>query len=351
VSLKAFVACLACIILAPGARAQESGVVQPASGSLADLPAEPLSRADLLKLRFAERLDRQHDWLYEHMQRLLSGFDTAFSRTGEAALIVPVSPLRIGLDTELLHGAHGMTSALQPDFEATVHLPNIERRFTVFVSSADLQESATDINAERNPIRAGVRFAARAHASLDVGVRVKFRPVAFAALRWSPHYQSGNVHFYPVIKPYVESGLGLGASGGLAVEHWRDRWILRSAGFADWERRLSATSWSQTLQAGHAQAMIREGRYDRLAGGHDLACGTLAGVTASGDRLGRATRYEAAVTFKRPLHGGWLYGYVEPVIRWERISQWHPDAGVRIGFDALFWGLASLPGVIAERCE
>ncbi len=300
---------------------------------------------------FYAQLDRQHDWLFERIQGLLGGFDTQFTRTGEEALVVPVSPLRVGLDAEFLRGGHGLESALRPDFEATLHLPNIERRLTLFVSSADLQESSADPNARSNPVRAGVRFFARAHASFDVGVRVKLRPVAFAALRWSPHYQAGSVDFYPFVKPYIESGLGLGTSGGLAIEHWHEHWIVRSASFADWERRLSATSWSQTLQVGHAQAIIREGRYDRLAAGHDLACGTLAHLTAGGDRLGRATSYEAGVTYKRPLHGGWLYGYVEPVIRWQRISQWHPDAGVRIGFDALFWGLASMPDVIAAGCR
>ena len=353
VSAVVTVALLGCTTLAGGVRAQESGVVQPDTGAIpmADAPAESPRAADLPRLRLVERLDRQHDRLYRHLERFLNGFDTRFSRTGEAALIVPVSPLRIGLDAEFLRGAHGLASALRPDFEATIRLPNLQRRYTVFISSADLPESGRDVTAERNPVRAGIRFAARAHANLDIGVRIKFIPVAFAAIRWAPHYQARDVHFYPFIKPYVESGLGLGASGGVAIEHWRDHWLLRSAGYADWERRRSATSWSQTLQVGHAQAMIREGRYDRLATGRDLACGTLAHFTAGGDRLGRAMTYEAGVTFKRPLHGGWLYGSVEPLVRWERISHWHPDAGLRVGFDALFWGLAALPDAIAERCD
>jgi hypothetical protein len=346
-------ALLGCTAPAAVVQAQEADVVQPDTAAIpmAALPAETTPAADSPRLRLVEHLDRQHDWLYRHLQRFLSGFDTRFSHTGEAALIVPVSPLRIGLDAEFLRGTRGLASSLRPDFEATLHLPNIERRFALFVSSADLPESGGDVASERNPVRAGIRFAARAHASLDIGVRVKFRPVAFAALRWAPHYQAGNLHFYPFIKPYVESGLGLGAAGGLTVEHWRGRWILRSAGYADWERRPSTTNWSQTLQVGHAQAMIREGRYDRLSAGHDLACGTLAHFTASGDHLGRAMAYEAGVTFKRPLHGGWLYGYAEPVVNWQRNSQWHPDAGIRIGLDALFWGLASLPDAIAGRCE
>ena len=55
--------------------------------------------------------------------------------------------------------------------------------------------------------------------------------------------------------------------------------------------------------------------------------------------------------FKRPLHGGWLYGYVEPLVRWERGSDWHPDAGIRIGLDALFWGLAADAARVASTCH
>jgi hypothetical protein len=102
---------------------------------------------------------------------------------------------------------------------------------------------------------------------------------------------------------------------------------------------------------GHAQAVIQERRYDRLSAGHDLACGTMVRFTASGDRLSRSTAYEVSLLYKRPLRGGWLYGYVEPLVRWERSSNWHPDTGVRIGFDALFWGLASLPAAVASRCN
>ena len=61
--------------------------------------------------------------------------------------------------------------------------------------------------------------------------------------------------------------------------------------------------------------------------------------------------FEASVLFKRPLRGGWLFGYVEPVVRWERVSDWHPDAGIRAGFDVLLWRLAALPSEVATYCR
>ena len=55
--------------------------------------------------------------------------------------------------------------------------------------------------------------------------------------------------------------------------------------------------------------------------------------------------------FKRPLRGGWLFAYAEPLVRWEHDSAWHPDAGIRVGLDALFWGLSSLPAAVASQCR
>ena len=97
--------------------------------------------------------------------------------------------------------------------------------------------------------------------------------------------------------------------------------------------------------------MIRERRYDLLATGNDLACGAMLGLTVTGDRASHATAYEASLLMKRPMHGGWLYGYVAPLVRWERAGNWHPDAGMRVGFDMLFWGLSTAPGRAAAYCR
>jgi hypothetical protein len=127
------------------------------------------------------------------------------------------------------------------------------------------------------------------------------------------------------VRRTVESRLGLGVSGGVALEQWAGRWVARSASFADWRHRTSDTAWTHSFAFGYARAVIQERQYDRLATGHDLACGALARVAFSGDRLSRAVAYEASVLVKRPLRGGWLYGYVEPVVRWERAA-----AGIRM---------------------
>jgi len=333
--------------IATRAEAEDPEHVRPSTGTFGELRKASTELTDT----FGEYLDDGHDWIYRRLQHLLEGFDTRFAGSQGTPIVVPLSPLRIGLDSEFLHRQRGWTFAARPEFEATLRLPNLERRFKVFITSTDLPESPGDPALERNPIRAGVRLSPLSHVDFDVGVRVKLRPSAFAALRWTSEFNSGAVHGYPFAKTYVESGLGFGVSGGLAVERWSGLWIARSASYANWVRNTSATDWTQTFLVGRAPAVIQERRYDRLAAGHDLACGAVARVTVSGDRVSRTSLYEASVLFKRPLHGGWLYGYLEPVVRWERDFGWHPDAGIRIGFDALFWGLAETPAKVATHCR
>jgi hypothetical protein len=321
--------------------------VYPSSGTSSELRQASGGVAHTV----GERLDKGHDWLYRRLQSFIVRVDQRYADPKLGALVVPLSPLRIEFDAELLNRQRGFGFSPRPNFDATVRLPNIERRLHLFLTSSNLSEAPANAAQERNPVRAGLRFVARSHIDLDVGVRVKLKPTLFAALRWAPQYDIGAARLYPLVKPYMESGLGLGVSAGVTVEQWRGQWVARSSSYGNWLRNTAATGWAQTLLVGHAQSVIQERQYGRFTAGRDLACGTVAAVTASGDRLSGASLYEFSVLFKRPLHGGWLYGYVEPLVRWERGSDWHPDAGVRIGLDALFWGLAADSARDASTCH
>jgi hypothetical protein len=340
-------ALLAFIAIALRAEAQDPERVRPSTGTVGELRQASADAADTL----GEYLDAGHDWLYRRLQHWIEDVDLRFAEAEEAPIVVPLSPLRIGFDSEFVHRQGGLQLVATPDLEATVRLPNLERRLKVFITNGDLQESPSDPTLDRNPIRAGLRFVPLAHLDLELGARAKVWPSVFAALRWTPEFTVGGVRVYPFAKTYAESGLGLGASGGITLERWSDRWVVRSASYVNWVHNTGATDWTQTFIMGYARAVIQERRYDRLATGHDLACGAVARLSVSGNRVSRTSLYEASVLMKRPLHGGWLYGYVEPVVRWDRDFNWHPDIGVRIGFDALFWGLASLPAEVATYCR
>src|ERR1700686_682851 len=307
-------ALLAVIAIAPHAEAEDPERVRPSSGTVRELRKVSTEAVDTL----GEYLDAGHDWLYRRLQHAFEDIDVRFAQSEHTPIVVPLSPLRIGFASEFVHRRGGVEFATTPQLEASVGLPKLERRLRVFITSDDLQESPGDPPLDRNPVRAGLRFVPQSHISFEFGVRAKIWPAVFGALRWTPEFHAGALRVYPFAKTYVESGLGLGTSGGITFEQWSDRWIVRSASYGNWVRNTSATDWTQSFIVGYARAVIEERRYDRLATGRDLACGAVARVSVSGDRVSHTSLYEASVLMKRPLHGGWLYGYVGRVVRWER---------------------------------
>jgi len=322
--------------------------VHPSTGTAEELRGVATNVADT----FGGYLDQGHDWLYRRLQYFIEDVDTWFAPTGTAPLIVPVSPLRIDFDGEFLHKQGGFGLASARNFDAALRIPNLEHRLRLFITNDSIQETPiVDPAQEQNPVRAGLRLTPVAHVDVEVGAHAKFWPSAFGTVRWARDLSAGSLHVYPFAKLYAETGSGIGVAGGIGVDRWSDRWVMRSASYADWVRDKAATDWNQTFIIGYARAVIQERRYDRLADGHDLACGVIAKLAASGDRSSHTTLYETSVLFKRPLHGGWLFGYGGPLVRWDRSFGWHPDAGVRIGFDALFWGLATPPAELADYCR
>jgi hypothetical protein len=335
-------------LMAISARAEPEGPeqVRPSTGTFSKLRKASSEAADTV----GKHLDAGHDWLYRRLQSFFEKIDLQFAPPEHAPLVVPLSPVRIGFDGQVLHGANGLDFSGSRDLEASIALPNMEQRLKLFVTSADVPENPVDPAEEHNPLSFGAQFTARTHLRLQLGVQASSSPSAFAAVRWAPTTSLGSVSLYPFVKPYVQSGLGIGTSGGITLETWNDRWMVRSTSYVDWVRNTSATAWSQTLIFGYARAVIQERRYDLFANGHDLACGAVARLSVSGDRTSRATLYEVGLVMKRPLHGGWLFGYIEPLTQWNRTFDWHPDIGIRMGFDALFWGLASVPTEVNSYC-
>jgi len=344
-SILAFVVSIAAVW--PRAEAADPEHVRPWGGTVDQLRAA----VAVVTHTFGDSLDKGHDWLYRRLQYFIAQIDTRFAEDGITPIVAPVSPLRFGYDGDLLHRRNGLGTEGALDSEATLNIPNLERRLKVFITSDALQETPGDPALERNPIVAGLRWAPLAHVDFDIGTRPKLWPSVFAALKWADEFHVGALRLYPFVKPYVESGLGAGVSGGVAVDRWSGPWVVRSASFADWVRNTAATDWSQTFIAGYAYAVLQQRNYDKLANGHDLACGVVARIAVSGDRVSRTTLYEGSVLFKRPLHGGWLFGYAGPVVRWDRTFGWHPDVGIGLGFDALFWGLATPPSQLATYCR
>lgn len=332
----------------PGAAtAADTGRIAPSARSTAEIRDEAAQRG--YPLDFGQRVDRAHDWLYLRTQQWVEDTDRRFAPPDAELLPVPATPFRLGLVTETLDRPDGIKFDLDLNLDVTLKLPNIERRLRVFITSDDVAESP-DAAGDRHDFRAGLRFNPWDEFDFDVGVRADLPPVAFASLRWSRFVPLARWDVYPFAKLFAETDEGPGVSAGITFDRRIGRaTILRSSSYAKWRDDRDATEWTQALLLARAEELLVPERYGRMVRSRDLARAWGLQLLATGVRDDRVDYYEASLFYKRPLRQRWLYGYVEPLVRWDQKYAWHADPGIRIGIDVLFWDLAGRrPRILPE---
>lgn len=288
----------------------------------------------------AERLDAWHDDFYAVMQRGFRWLDLRFVDETAGPVPIPASPFRIALGLQGIDRTDGLQSDIDAEFDVTLRLPNAERRLSLFLTTEDLTEISETSESGKRAVRGGVRFEALRAFDFEVGAKLDVPPVGYAALRWSKRWRSGRWDLQPYAKLFAETDDGVGASAALIVNHWRGRTLARSVSSAKWLRERRATEWGQSLSLARVEGLLEPDQYSARLRGQDLADAWGLRVQAGGYEASTVDYYELGPFYKRPVHSDWLYISVQPVVRWERQYGWRADAGIHIGFEALFWALA-----------
>ena len=332
----------ACIVVASPAVAEEASypyeVIVPTGRNAQELrEAQPRGDAGT---GFGARLDRWHDKLYMGVQNFIERTDQRFADNELEMLSVPASPFRIGSETEFVDTGHRLDFNGRLSVDFLLQLPNIEQRLRLFVTSEDVQESPDQLGRSDNGVRAGLRYSTLRYFDFDVGLRADFPDAAFASLRWQRVYQAGGWDVQPFAKVYVQTGDGIGVASGVTFDHWKNRWLVRSASYANWFRNEAATSWTQTIVVAKAREIIRFGRFGPIVRGRDISRGMGVQLLATGERTSKVDEYELSLFSKHATRKRWLYWYVAPLVRWERDNDWKTEPGIRVGIDALFWDLS-----------
>jgi len=309
------------------------------------------STSDILKtnaaapmpLDFEQRLDYAHDRIYAWEQNVVEGTDHLFAARDRPLAPVPAAPFRLASTLDVFHHPDGVRASMDLDFDIALHLPNIEKRLGVFITSEELDEGTRDPNRD-SQLRAGLRYELLRALDFDLGVRVDVPPVAFTSVKWAREYDLGSIEFYPLLKLFAETKEGLGAATGATFDHWAGQQLLRSSSYAKWRRDTAQTEWSQTFIYAQARELIVPDRYGSFPSADDIGRGWGLRLQTNGDDTSRVTRYESGVFFRGQTSARWLFWSVEPMMRWDRDRNWHADPGIRFGIDALFWDLARPAG-------
>lgn len=296
-------------------------------------------RESPMPLDFSERLDHAHDATYTWAQDLIEATDYRFAEKDKELKPVPAAPFRLGLTLESLDRSEGFDLNLDAELNIALSLPNIETRLRFFVTSNELDEAPRDARSE-SALSAGLRVPFLDHFDFDVGVKLDIPPVAFTSVRWTRQYELGRWDFYPLAKLFADSEQGVGYVGAATFDRWSGRSLLRSSTFAKWRSDRDQIEWTQTLVYARVNQLIVPDRYGSYLRARDIGSGWGVRLLASGGEITKTVDYyEAALFFRRPASHRWLYWHVEPLVRWDKEYNWAADAGLRIGFDALFWDL------------
>lgn len=178
------------------------------------------------------------------------------------------------------------------------------------------------------------------YLNFDVGLKVDAPPVAFMSLKWAREIALGRWDFYPFAKLFADTDESVGYAAAVTLDHWSGRRLFRTSSYVKWRDDRDRVEWSQTLIYAHAREIIVPDRYGSYLRASDIGHGWGVKLRANGGDMHGATYYEASIFRKRPTASGWLYWFVEPLVRWDREYAWQADPGIRIGIDALFWDLA-----------
>jgi hypothetical protein len=317
----------------------------PARAGPADYVEVAPSEETIARLREESRpataLDRWHDRLYLATQNVIARLDARFIEADETPLAVPASPFRIGMESAAIWREDGSIDWIgRADVDVLLHLPNLQKRLHIFITSDNVEESPGILRGASNGLRAGIRLTPLRYFDFDLGVRADLPPVAFTSLRWQRHLKWSDWELHPLTKIYLETRRGFGVAAGASIDRWMNLWVVRSSSYANWRHRTADTELTQSITIARAREVIRFRDYSDMEAGHDLARGFGLQLRATGTHDTGVQRYEASFFIKQPTRARWLYWHIAPLVTWERRFGWHPDPGIRLGLDALFWDVS-----------
>ncbi len=303
-------------------------------------PVELLEKPERFE-SFRQRVDYVHDNLYTDYNTRAERADGYFGRALEEPAAPTPSRFRLGMFFEAARGATN-EFAFKPAFNARIRLPNVEKRWNVFINTlrpGDLPGAdPTEVN---NSVRVGVRALTHIpHLSLGAGVRITWPPEAFLDLGWHPSWTWEDWTFAPRQGLFYETEDGFGEQTQLAVFRWfgaRRRWGLGSMTAGTWSQSTDGLEWEQTVKGGFARELLEEKNRGQDLGISDLAQGTTLRYSLFGsDR--QFQEHRLILSHRRPLYRKWIYIELNPGLKWRYDHDWVADPFILLGADFLFWG-------------
>jgi hypothetical protein len=258
----------------------------------------------------------------------------------------PQSRLRLGVYGEVEED-DGFQFAIDPDFSWEIALPNLERRWSLFINAEDSDElPGIDPEDREGSLFVGVSRAAKEfHLRSSAGVKTKWVPEAFGRLEWRRAMDTKDGSVMPKIRGFWESDDGFGLLSVVMGRKWigaSDGVLLYSTTAGTWTEDKEGVTVEQTIGLAWLLRMIEDPNTIRDVSREDVGKGW--GIRAStfafadGDGT-HVSRHRITLGHRRPLYRDWIHLDVGPELEWSNDNDWDTVPRLRVGIETLFWGI------------
>lgn len=325
---------------------------EPVLGFAADLDGETTTYITELREKpatfdsFSDRLDFIHDNLQLSLQKHVEKVDTIMDDgTVER---VPTPPSRFRLTPYVVaREDEGVTLSLEPDFEMEVELPNLERRWKIFIESSRSDElPGIDPSERKQNAQIGVRNVWKEIIHTDVGIRAKWIPEVFARADWRPKWEYKHTLIQPLQRVFYESGDGIGSLTSLTIHRWfgpNNSSFWQSVSAAKYTTKTTdGLEMEQSFKLGWISEVLEsKWSWRRVVGSEDIARGHTLRYSifghASSD-IDQIDRHRLTYTYRTRVYKHWIYLEVSPGVEATDENDWEMASILTVGIDMLFWG-------------
>ncbi len=294
---------------------------------------------------YMDRMDYLHDNLQLSIQRHVSDVDTMMVDGSFEAVETPPSRFRL-TPYITLKADDGLKVELDPDFDLEVELPNLEKRWKVFVESSRNDDlPGIDPNEKDQSGQIGIRREFK-YFNTDAGVKFRWPPVAFFRVEWRPKWSVEHTVLQPKARLFYETDKGFGTLESFTIHRWFGEeknmfWQSVSALKYD-TKETEGVELEQTLKLGLVtQSLEPKFSWKRVLGTEDMAKGhqlrySVFGNAESGDTS--INRHRLTYTYRKPLYKKWIYLEMAPGVEAANDDDWQVIPVFTVGIDMLFWG-------------
>ncbi len=305
-------------------------------------------------------LDRFHRWLYGSCHAVVEHFDQNFVPEGKEGYPTPPSRFRLGIFNQVeLDAERDVEWAPLADFDVRVDLPNVSRRFSLFLSTEDPTALPGDDPIEGDKdLRVGANRGFLRHLDFSVGAKVRKDPELFSYLQWAPAWRKDrNWKLYPKLKGFWESDEEFGGISSIAIGRWRKNHHFRQTFSLKWSEYQAEKDesraedpedvqfgddaqgyrWRSNSLFGYFPELMESEDYGRRVGEGDVAkgLGLRFFVQGSFDEIleGRVTLFG-----KHPIYKKKLYALVAPEVVFHDDDDFEASYNVKFGIELYMWG-------------